>query len=119
VLASLFATPALAASDRGSLSEKDQEATLDIVKLELAVVSHETSDTKMTEPVATTIDSVADDHLLKPRVKATAREVFTDNESEAQTKEGVELDDADEPALRPITDNKLAPLRRQMFRRDI
>ena len=122
LLASLLAAPVLAASDRGILCDKDREATLDIAEHELAVVSHEVSDGEIAEPVATTIESVADDHLLKPRVEATAREVFIDVDSEAETSEPAELnsaDDADTRKLRPVTDNKLAPLRRQMFRKDI
>ena len=122
VLASLFAAPVLAASDRGILCDKDQGPTLDIAEHELAVVSSGAGDSSNAEPVATTIESVADDHLLKPRVEAAAREVFADGESEAEIDEAVELDSADDdsmPRLRPVSDNKLVPLRRQMFRRDI
>jgi len=122
VLASLFAAPVLAASDRGILCDKDQGPTLDIAEHELAVVSHEAGASGNAEPVATSIESVADDHLLKPRVEATAREVFADGEDEAESDEVLELDSADDenvPRLRPVSDNKLVPLRRQMFRRDI
>ena len=122
VLASLFAAPVLAASDRGILCAKEQNATLDIAEHELTVVSHEAVDSKVAEPVATTIDSVAENHLLKPRVEATAREVFTDIEGETETDEPVEIESADDAEARdlgPVSDNKLVPLRRQMYRRDI
>lgn len=122
VLASFFAAPVLAASDRGILCDKDQGPTLDIAEHELALVSHEAGDSKIAEPVATTIASVADDHLLKPRVEAMAREVFTDAASKAEIDEAAEPDSANEesaPRLRPVSDNKPVPLRRQMFRKDI
>ena len=54
VLASLFAAPVLAASDRGILCDRDQGATLDIAEHELTVVSHEAGDSNVAEPVATT-----------------------------------------------------------------
>ena len=122
VLASVFAAPVLAASDRGILCDNDQGPTLDIAEHELVVVSHEAGDSRNTEPVATTIESVADDHLLKPRVEATARKVFADGESEAEIDEPADLDSEDDesmPRLRPVSNNKLVPLKRQMFRRDI
>lgn len=122
VLASLFAAPVLAASDRGILCDKVQGPTLDIAKIELAAVSHETGDSSDAEPIATPIESVADDHLLKPRVEATAREVFAEGDRDAEIDDAVELESADDesvPRLRPVSDNKLVPLRRQMFRRDI
>jgi len=107
VLAGWFAAPVLAAPDRDLLCDENREATLEI----------------KTDTVATTIEAVADDHLLKPRVAATAREVFADATSESETEEAVELksddDEADTPRLRPVSDNELVPLRRQMYRRDI
>lgn len=122
VLASVFAAPVLAASDRGTLCDNDQGPTLDIAEHKLVVVSHEAGDSRSAEAVATTIESVADDHLLKPRVEATARQVFADGESEAEIDEAADLDSADDesmPPLRPVSNNKLVPLKRQMFRRDI
>jgi hypothetical protein len=122
VLASCLAAPALAASDRGILCDKDQEATLDIAGHELALASHEAGDSDIAESVATTIDSVADDHLLKPRVEATAREVFADGESDTEFEEALEVESDDEPAvprLHRMSDNELVPFRRQMFRKDI
>jgi len=122
VLASCIAAPALAASDRGILCDKDQRATLDIAGHELTLASHEAGDSEIAEPVATTIDSVADDHLLKPRVQATAREVFADGESDSELEKVLETDADDEPAaprLRRMSDNELVPFKRQMYRQDI
>lgn len=122
VLASCLAAPALAASDPGILCDKNQRATLDIARHELSLASHEAGDGEIAEAVATTIDSVADDHLLKPRVEATAREVFDDGNSETDLEELLETDADDEPAvlrLRRMSDNKLVPVRRQMYRQDI
>lgn len=122
VLATCFAAPVLAASDRGIRCDEDRGATLDIAGHELTLVSHEASDTDVTETVATTIDSVADDHFLKPRVEATAREVFADGENETELEEALEIESGDEPAaprLRRVSDNELVPFRRQMYRKDI
>jgi len=107
VLAGWFATPALATPDRDTICDKNRVATLDI----------------QTRTVSTTIEAVADNHLLKPRVEATARKVFTDNASETDTDEALEIDaedaEADAPRLRPISDNDVVPFKRQMYRKDI
>jgi hypothetical protein len=107
VLAGWFAAPALAAPDLDPLCAEDRKATLEI----------------KTDTVATTIEAVADDNLLKPRVAAAAREVFADRISETETEEVVEIesddDDTAAPRLRPLTDNELVPFKRQMYRRDI
>ncbi|MDH5619374.1 MAG: hypothetical protein OEZ11_12120, partial [Gammaproteobacteria bacterium] len=61
--------------------------------------------------------------LLKPRVAAAARKVFAQADDEADSEEAVdeqaEEDEVEAPRLRPISDNKLVPVRRQMYRRDI
>jgi hypothetical protein len=73
--------------------------------------------------MSTTVEAVADDHLLKPRVEATARQVFSDATSETETEESVEVesddDEAAAPMLRSLSDNEVVPFRRQMYRRDI
>jgi len=64
----------LAAPDRDDvLCGTNLEATLDI----------------KADTMSTTIEAVADDHLLKPRVEATARKVFADSASESATEEQV------------------------------
>lgn len=108
VLAGWFATPVSAAPDRDSLcSSKTGEATLEI----------------STATMSTTIEAVSDEHLLKPRVAAAARKVFAQADNKADNDEAVddqaEEDEAEAPRLRPISDNKLVPVRRQMYRRDI
>ncbi len=108
VLAGWFAAPVLAAPDRDdALCGTNLEATLDI----------------KADTMSTTIEAVADDHLLKPRVEATARKIFADSASESATEEVIEIesddDEAAAPRLRPVSDNELVPFRRQMYRRDI
>lgn len=126
VLAGCFAAPVLAASDSGVLCDESHKATLDIATRELTVsrASHELDDRDTAEVAATTIDSVADDHLLKPRVEAAAREVFaTESEAEAKADETLEieadLEESADPILRPMSENKMLPLRRLMYRIDI
>lgn len=124
VLAGWFAAPVLAASDRGPACDQDRDATLDVARHELTLTSHEVSSEQESESVATTIDSVVEDHLLKPRVEAAARKVFAhgEDEAEAESEVGTEDesdDDVAEPRLRPVSDNELVPFRRQMFRKDI
>ena len=107
VLAGWFTGPVLAAPDRETLCDSNLEATLDI----------------KADTMSTTIEAVADDHLLKPRVEAAARKIFSDSASESETEEIVEIeygdDEAPTPRLRSLSDNKLVPFRRQMYRRDI
>lgn len=107
VLAGWFAAPVLAAPDRAAICDKNREATLEI----------------QADTVASTIEAVADNHLLKPRVEATARRVFTDRTSDTDSDDVLEIEAEDEeaaaPRLRPISDNKVVPFKRQMYRRDI
>lgn len=107
VLAGSFAAPVLAAPGRDALCDKKLEANLEI-----------TADT-----MSTTIEAVADDHLLKPRVTATAREVFSDSSAKTETVEAAETaageDETTTPRLRPLSDNEVVPFRRQMYRKDI
>lgn len=121
VLAGCFAAPVLAASDRSLSCTEKRAATLDVATHELTLTSHEVSSTDNTESAATTIESVADDHLLKPRVEAAARKVFADDGEETQSDDEAEsdIDEVTESRLRPVSDNELVPFRRQMFRRDI
>ena len=120
LLAGCFAVPVLAAPDGGLTCSDDRAATLDVETHELAPVSHEVSGSEEPESVATTIESVADDHLLKPRVEAAARKVFADDEAsqdaEAAEPEG---DEVAKTRLRRVSDNELLPFKRQMFRKDI
>lgn len=107
LLAGWFAAPALAAPERDALCDELTEATLEI----------------RTETMSTTVDAVADEHLLRPRVAATARKVFTDNDSQVSqddtVDESAEEDETEAPRLRSLSDNELVPFRRQMYRRDI
>lgn len=125
VLAGCFAAPVLAASDRGFLCDKNREANLDIAGLELAVTpaSHDVTSNDSVESAAATIDSVAADHLLKPRVEAAAREVFAESASESNPEEVLEVESDDdeivEPRLRRVSENEAVTFRRQMYRKDI
>ena len=126
VLAGCFAAPVLAASDRALLCQNEREADLAVAKHQLALTatSHDSDGMESVEVTATTIDSVATDHLLKPRVEATAREVFSEHaesETDAETALKTEPDD-DEIArirLHSLSQSQEMPFRRQMYRRDI
>ena len=111
VLVGWFAAPVLAASDHRVLCAEERTAIPDF------------NEQVRTETAASTIDAVAADHLLKPRVEATAREVFADSIDETAADEPVEIeseaDDAAELRLRPMSEIEVAPLRRQMYRKDI
>jgi len=123
-LAGWSAAPVLAASDHRVLCEENREATLDIDRqvLTTAPVSHEASN-GATETAATTIDSVAEDHLLKSRVEATVRKVFADSIDETDAEETGDIDSGDDEVtelrLRPMSENEMVPSRRQMYRKDI
>lgn len=120
LLAGCFAVPVLAAPDRGLTCSDDRAATLDVETYELAPVSHEVSGSEKPESVATTIQSVADDHLLKPRVEAAARKVFADDDASQDTEVAeTEGDEVTKTRLRRVSDNELLPFKRQMFRKDI
>ena len=119
LLAGCFAAPVLAAPDRFACSD-ERSATLDVASHALALTSHEVSGDDTSESVAATIDSVADDHLLKPGVEAAARKVFADDKTAQDTEETAS--ESDEPAkarLRRVSDNQPLPFRRQMYRKDI
>ena len=60
------------------------------------------------------------DHLLKPRVDATAREVFDDDGEEVEADEAADsATDESDTTVRSLSDHKVVPLKRQMYRRDI
>lgn len=107
VLGGWFAGPVSAAPERDTLCHENHEATLEI----------------SANTVSTTIEAVADDHLLKPRVAAAANEVFAESDNEALPEDAVdsesENDEAATPSLRPVSDNEPVPVRRQMYRKDI
>jgi hypothetical protein len=106
LLGGWFAAPVLAAPARDALCDSNLEATLEI----------------KADTMSATVEAVKDDHLLKPGVAATARKIFGDSAVESETEEVIEFeadDEAPAPRLRPLSDNKLVPFRRQMYRRDI
>ena len=66
---------------------------------------------------------LAKDHLLKPRVEAAVREVFTDSEGKSLVEED-DVSDLEESAMQELsaprlTDGQSAPFKRQMYRKDI
>lgn len=119
-LAGWFAAPALAAPNHDFLCDDPASATLEINPRELVAisVSHGPGDR-----AAAPDDALDDTHLLRTRVKATAREVFADEDSEAGTEDSTDAPAENtvtgKPRLRPLTDGTLVPFRRQMYRRDI
>lgn len=108
VLAGFASAPVLAASDHEILSDENREATLEVSASELTATPVNTS------------DELLRDHLLKPRVDATAREVFDEDEDEAEFDEDADGgSDETDAAIRGLSDSNVVPLRRQMYRRDI
>jgi hypothetical protein len=108
VLAGLVAGPALAAPERDVLCDESREATLEVSTTALAPITVNAS------------NELLEDHLLKPRVEATAREVFAESEKNTVDEESIEADEADVEATVPsLSDGQPKPYRRQMYRRDI
>lgn len=121
LLAGCLIAPAWAAPDRSQACREDRAATLDISRQELTLASHEVSGSEKTDTAATTIESVADDHLLKPRVEAAARKVFANGEeaSEDDAEADAESEEVSKPLLRSMSESQPVPFRRQMYRKDI
>lgn len=104
-----IAGPALAAPDHDLLCDESHNATLDVPQQALTATPVNSS------------EELLKNHLLKPRVEATAREIFDEaEEPAAQEGDGdeVELPEPD-PVIQGLSDGEVAPLRRQMYRRDI
>jgi len=125
LLGAWHAAPVLAASDLEILCKDSHEATLEVAEYELIPrqVSHDIDASDMAD-VASSQDSVlAKDHLLKPRVEATVREVFADSEGKSLVEEEDAVD-LEEPAIQELgaprmTDGHAVPFKRQMYRQDI
>ena len=125
LLGAWYAAPVLAASDLEILCSDSHDATLDVAEYELVPrqVSHDIDASDMAD-VASGQDSVlAKDHLLKPRVEATVREVFADSDGKSLVEED-DVVDLEEPAIQELnaprmTDGHAVPFKRQMYRQDI
>ena len=121
VLTAWIAAPALAAPAHESLCDKTHDATLEVSETQLTAipVSHDTVETDS----AAKVDVLSADHLLKPRVEATVREVFADSDDETKAAEDVQTE-ADDPVIMNtrvpgVSDDELARFKRQMYRKDI
>lgn len=121
LVATLSAAPALAAPALESLCDKTHNATLEVSEIQLTAtpVSHDTVETDS----AAKVDVLSADHLLKPRVEATIREVFADSDDETKAAEDVQTE-ADDPVIMNtrvpgVSDDELARFKRQMYRKDI
>ena len=70
---------------------------------------------------ANSSEELLKDHLLKPRVEATARKVFAEtNEADQEESDSDDVDLPEPgPVIQGLSDGEVAPLKRQMFRRDI
>lgn len=110
VLAGWIASPVLAAPDHDLLCDESHDDALKVSQQELTATPVNTSDELLT------------DHLLKPRVEATVRRVFDENQ-EKVAEEVADPTEAEAPAPEPViqglSDGEVTPLRRQMYRRDI
>jgi len=119
------AAPVLAASDHEILCDENHSATLEIAEYELTPrqASHDTATSDLADLVSSNDEVLSKDHLLKPRVEATVREVFDDPEANSLAKPEA-FDEADKTAVQKLsnprmTDGHAAPFKRQMYRRDI
>ncbi len=108
-LAGWMAFPAFAAPEPDLLCTDEHAATFDI------------SGTELSATPVNTGNELLGDHMLKPRVEATAREVFAEEDT---ADDEVAIDEAAsdatrEPLSRSAADGQATPHRRLMFRRDI
>lgn len=122
VLATGFVTSAHGAPVHGTLCSETHDATLEVSRNELtaSLVNHEmegqdAADEKM--------DTLAADHLLRPRAAATIREVFADRDDEAEPSDAAE-NEADEAVtmntrVPGYSDAELMRFKRRMYRKDI
>jgi hypothetical protein len=118
-------TPVLAASDHEILCDESHSATLEIAEYELTPrqAGNDPATSNMADLTSSNNEVLSEDHLLKPRVEATVREVFDDPEENSLT-EPEPVDEADNAAIQELssphmTDGHAAPFKRQMYRRDI
>jgi hypothetical protein len=104
-----IASPVLAAPDHDVLCDESHDATLDVSRQALTATPVNSS------------EELLENHLLKPRVEATARKVFA--QEEVQTGEETDREEMELPRPGPViqglSDGEVSPLRRQMYRRDI
>ena len=126
LLGAWHAAPVLAASDLKILCKDSHSATLEITEYELIPrqVSHDIDASDMADLASSEDGVLAKDHLLKPRVDATVREVFADSEGKSLVEEE-DVPDLEESAIQELitaprmTDGHAVPFKRQMYRKDI
>ena len=121
VLAAGFVTSANGAPVHGTLCSETHDATLEVSEIELtaSLVNHEMEG----QDAADKVDTLAADHLLRPRAAATIREVFADSDDEAEQSEAAQAE-ADETVIMNTrvpgySDDELTRFKRQMYRKDI
>jgi hypothetical protein len=121
VLATGFVTSANGAPVHGTLCSETHDATLEVSEIELtaSLVNHEME----SQDSADKVDTLAADHLLRPRAAATIREVFADGDDEAEQSETAQAE-ADEAVIMNTrvpgySDDELTRFKRQMYRKDI
>lgn len=101
--------PVLAAPDHDVLCDESHDATLEVSRQVLTATPVNSS------------EELLENHLLKPRVEATARKVFAEKDDETgeeTDREEMELTGPG-PVIQGLSDGEVSPLRRQMYRRDI
>ena len=125
LLGAWHAAPVLAASDLATLCEDSHNATLEVAEYALLPrqVSHDIDASDMADLASSEDGVLAKDHLLKPRVEAAVREVFTDSVGKSLVEED-DVSDLEESAMQELsaprlTDGHSAPFKRQMYRKDI
>ena len=122
VLAAGFMTSANGAPVHATLCSETHDATLEVSQIELtaSLVNHEMESQDAADDK---VDSLAADHLLRPRAAATIREVFADSDDEAESSDAAESE-ADEALIMNTrvpgySDDELMRFKRQMYRKDI
>jgi hypothetical protein len=109
VVAAWFTAPVFAAAAPDLLCNDPMSATLEVAEDDLTAT-----------PVSNNEEAMKD-HLLKPRVKAAVREVFSEGDEddiEELDIEAIEEDPA-KARIERMSDGEPVPVKRQMYRRDI
>ena len=125
LLAAWHAAPVLAASDLAIFCADSHNATLDVAEFELKPrqVSHDIDASELADLASSDDGVMAQDHLHKPRVEATVREVFADSERKSLV-EDEDVAELEESAIQELTEPRMTdghaiPFKRQMYRQDI
>jgi hypothetical protein len=126
LLAGLFAGPVCGAPNHEIICDDAHDATLEISSDELtaSTVSHELENDDVAAEIASEMGILPQGHALKPNVEAAVRDMFTDSEKDSAAHDVNEAQESDTAVIMNtrvpgISDDQLARIKRQMFRKDI